>query len=356
MNLDIRRDVPLAPLTTLELGGPARFFLEAPDEQTLAAGIRWARERAAPVFLLGGGSNLVVADDGFAGLVIRPTAAGIQWGPDDPTATMVEVGAGYVWDELVAAATSRELAGLECLSGIPGSVGAAPVQNVGAYGQEAADTIVSVRALYLDTLRTAHLPADGCAFGYRDSVFRREPGRYAVLSVSFRLRAGGAPTLRYPELVAAIGDRRAGLNDVRDAVLTMRRRKSMLLDPDDENRRSVGSFFTNPILPREEAARVAARRGGDDVRGEGPLPSFPMEDGRVKLSAAWLIERSGFGRGLRRGRVGISTRHTLALVNLGGATASELLALAAEVRAGVLEHFGVSLGMEPVCLGCTPPW
>ncbi|MHB0979301.1 MAG: UDP-N-acetylmuramate dehydrogenase [Thermoleophilia bacterium] len=356
MRLDIRRDVPLAPLTTLELGGPARFFLEAPDEQTLAAGIRWAREQAKPVFLLGGGSNLVVADGGFAGLVIRPTYAGIQWGPDDPTGTMVEVGSGHVWDELVAAATSRDLAGLECLSGIPGTVGAAPVQNVGAYGQEAADTIVSVRGLDLSTLQVVHLPADGCAFGYRDSLFRRAPGLYAVLSVTFGLRAGGAPTLLYPELISAIGDRPAGLREVRDTVLTMRRRKSMLLDPDDENRRSVGSFFTNPIVTREEAARVAARRGGADVQAESALPSFPMEDGRVKLSAAWLIERSGFSRGFRRGRVGISTRHTLALVNMGGATSCELLALAAEVRAGVLERFGVSLGMEPVCLGCTPPW
>ncbi len=356
MTLSIRHDVPLAPHTTLELGGPARYFLEAPDEETLTAGIRWAREHDAPVHLLGGGSNLVVGDAGVDGLVIKLTAAGIRWEPGNGGNTTVIADAGHAWDDLVAAATAAGLAGLECLSGIPGTVGAAPIQNVGAYGQEAADTILSLRVLDLATLEPKNLPATGCAFGYRDSLFRREPGRFAVLAVTLGLQAGGAPTLLYPELISEVDGGTVGLQEAREAVLAMRRRKSMLLDPQDENRRSVGSFFTNPIVTREAAERLAARIDANAGHTEVSLPRYSVEGGRVKLSAAWLIERAGFARGLRRGRVGISTRHTLALVNLGGATAAELLALAAEVRGGVLERFGVSLRMEPVCLGCTPPW
>ncbi|MHB9114155.1 MAG: UDP-N-acetylmuramate dehydrogenase [Thermoleophilia bacterium] len=356
MNLHIRRDVPLAPFTTLELGGPARYFLEAPNEETLVAGIRWALRHDAPVHLLGAGSNLVVGDEGVEGLVIRLTSPGFSWGQEMGGRTIVTAAAGHPWDDLVAAATAAGLAGLECLSGIPGTVGAAPVQNVGAYGQEAADTILSVRVLDLTTLEPLNLPADECAFGYRDSLFRREPGRYAVLAVTFELRTGGTPTLLYPELASAVGNGSVGLQEVRDAVLGMRRQKSMLLDPHDVNRRSVGSFFTNPMVSQDAAADLAARIDADAGPTAIPLPRYAADDGQVKLSAAWLIERAGFARGLRRGRVGISTRHTLALVNLGGGTAAELLALAAEIRGGVLEQFGVALRMEPVCVGCVPPW
>lgn len=382
MTLDIRRDVPLAPFTSLELGGPARCFLEAPDEPTLVAAVRWARERRMPVFLLGGGSNVVVGDGGFDGLVVRLALSGTRWegsateGLGSPRAVaapapreaaapaVVTVAAGREWDEFVAETIDRDLAGLECLSGIPGTVGAAPVQNVGAYGQEAADTIAGVRVLDLTTLDAVDMTAAECAFGYRDSRFKRLPGRYAVLSVAFALRPDGAPTLVYPELEAELSDRAPGLREVRRAVLAMRRRKSMLLDPRDENHRSVGSFFTNPVVSPAQADRAAARaadaasgpRAGAAPSGPGSLPRYPTSDGRVKLSAAWLIEHAGFTRGFHRGRVGISTNHTLALVNRGGATTEELLALAADVRAGVLDRFGVVLEMEAVCVGCAPPW
>lgn len=356
MTLDIRRDVPLAPYTTLEIGGAARFFLVATDEATLTAGIRWARERDVAVYVLGSGSNVVVGDAGVDGLVLRLSTHGVDRGALGESHGQVTAEAGTPWDDLVAGAVSHGLAGLECLSGIPGTVGAAPVQNVGAYGQEASDTIISVRCLDLHTLQTLELPSAGCGFGYRDSLFRRKPGRYVVLAVTFGLRPGGAPTVSYPELATILHDEHPDLQRVRDAVLAMRRRKSMLLESDDENRRSVGSFFTNPVLAPAEADRVAARVERAAPPDGSLLPRYPTADGRVKLSAAWLIERAGFGRGLRRGRVGISTRHTLALVNRGGASAAELLALAAEVRAGVSTRFGVELGMEPICMGCTPPW
>jgi UDP-N-acetylmuramate dehydrogenase len=340
--------VPLAPLTTLEVGGRARHFVDAGDEPTLVEALRWATERGLRVAVLGGGSNLVVSDAGFDGLVIRvaPRGCRFQSLPDGTTALVAA--AGEPWDALVADAVARGLAGLECLSGIPGLAGATPIQNVGAYGQEVADTIRAVRVLDRATLQVRELDAAACGFGYRDSRFKRAPEAFVVLGVTFALQPGGPPALRYPELTAAVGAAPT-LAEVRAAVLALRARKSMVLRAGDPNRRSAGSFFTNPIVDAAVADEVARRANS------AQMPRFPAGAGRVKLSAGWLIEQAGFTKGTRRGAVGTSTAHALALVNLGGARADELLALAGEIVAAVRERLGVGLTPEPVLLGGTWP-
>jgi UDP-N-acetylmuramate dehydrogenase len=345
---------PLAPLTTLGLGGPARFFVEATDEATVLAALDWARERGLSVFVLGGGSNLVVADAGFDGLVLRVAPRGLTFTAAGDV-VLVEAAAGEPWDAVVAATVARGLGGLECLSGIPGLAGATPIQNVGAYGQEVAETVSTVRILDRADGAVTNLFAARCSFAYRDSAFKRAPERHVVLSVTFALRPAGPPVLRYPELKQALaGVSRPSLDDVRAAVLALRRRKSMVIDPADPNCRSVGSFFTNPIVPAAEADRVVDRAlaAGVMARGE-EVPRFPASEGAVKLSAGWLIERSGLAKGLRRGPVGISSRHALALVHHGGGTTAQLLALAREVRDTVEARFGVRLVPEPMLLGTT---
>jgi UDP-N-acetylmuramate dehydrogenase len=346
--LAVTTDVPLAPLTTLELGGSAGFFARAESEETMAEALRWAAARGLPVFVLGGGSNLVVADAGFPGLVLQAVPRGLDFQDDG----RVVAAAGQPWDALVAEAVGRGLAGLECLSGIPGLVGATPIQNVGAYGQEVSETIAGVRVLDRATGDVIELPPAACAFGYRDSAFKHAPDRHLVLAVTFALRPGGAPTVRYPELQQGLAGP-ASLAQVRATVLALRRKKSMVLDPADENRRSAGSFFMNPIVPAAEAARVAAQAVADGlVADAAQVPRFPAGD-RVKLAAGWLIERAGIARGYRRGPVGISSRHALALVHHGGGRTADLLALAREVRDRVLDRFGVRLVPEPVFLGVT---
>ncbi|HET6281987.1 MAG TPA: UDP-N-acetylmuramate dehydrogenase [Polyangia bacterium] len=357
----IAADVPLGPLTTLELGGRARFLVDAGDESTVIAALRWAAQRGLPAFVLGGGSNLVVPDSGYDGLCIRMTARGLAFTSDG----VVSAQAGEPWDPLVAETVRRELAGLECLSGIPGLAGATPIQNVGAYGQEVAETIRSVRVVDRDTLAVVELPPDACGFGYRQSRFKRDPGRFVVLAVTFALRPGGPPTVIYRELQQALAAaaasagaaRPATLAEVRDLVLRLRRNKSMVMDPSDPNRRSVGSFFMNPILPADEAQRLIERlvAGGKAVTA-ADVPAFPAAGGALKLSAAWLIERAGFARGFRSGAVGISTRHALALVHHGGGTTAELLALAEQIRDSVAHQFGVELTPEPVVLPAARRW
>ena len=371
--LDIRRDVPLAELTTLETGGPARFFLPVHDESTLAAGVAWARERGVPLYFLGGGSNVLIPDAGLDGLVIKIATRGIweekpldpaapgaapnpMGGPTPDPTTVVRAAAGETWDDLVKYTVDAGLAGLECLSGIPGTVGAAPVQNIGAYGQEAADSLLSVRVMDLRSLRPLEFTRAECEFGYRESRFRRHRGEHAVLEVRFRLARDGAPTVAYPDLARELADSPLTLAHTRDAVMRVRRRKSMVLDPTDENRRSVGSFFTNPTVSAQAAQELAAAVGKPGLARPDEIPMYPDGLGRAKLSAAWLIEHAGIERGYRAGRVGVSTRHALALVNLGGATTADVLDLAAHVRRAVLDTFGVDLTIEPVCLGFTPPW
>jgi UDP-N-acetylmuramate dehydrogenase len=345
----IRDRVPLAPLTTLEVGGEARHFTEAADEAAVLAALRWAAARQLPVAILGGGSNVVVPDDGFAGLVVRVAPRGRRFEPlaADGTAA-VTAAAGEPWDDLVADAVARGLGGIECLSGIPGLTGATPIQNVGAYGQDVAETIRSVRVVDRSTLQARDLSVPDYAFGYRDSRFKHEPDAFVVLAVTFGLRPGAAPALRYPELASALAATPAPtLADARAAVLALRANKSMVLRAGDPNRRSAGSFFTNPIVGAAEADEVARRAGV----ATGDMPRFSAGPDRVKLSAGWLIERAGFGKGLRRGPVGISTAHALALVNLGAARTSDLLDLAAEIVGGVRSRFGITLTPEPVLLG-----
>ncbi len=346
--------VPLAPLTTLRVGGPARWLVEAATEAEVSDALAFARARALPTLVLGGGSNLLVADRGFAGLVLRVRCSGVRVETQGRT-VLLDAGAGEPWDTIVARAVASGWAGIECLSGIPGDVGATPIQNVGAYGQEVAETVVRVRAVDRATGGVVELDGAGCGFGYRDSVFKREArDRYVIVAVRFALRAGAAPTLRYAELAARFAGRADGdhpsLAEVRDAVLALRRAKSMVLDPGDENGRSAGSFFTNPTVDAAALPGVRERAAATLGPGEA-MPEFPAAGERVKLSAAWLIERAGFHKGTSDGAVGISTRHALALVNKGGATAAELVAFAARVRAGVAARFGVALVPEPVLVG-----
>jgi UDP-N-acetylmuramate dehydrogenase len=336
--------VELAELTTLRLGGPAGRLVEARTDEALITAVR---EAGPPALVIAGGSNVVVADEGVPGTVVRIATRGVE--RDD--AGRLVVAAGESWDDLVALTVAEGLQGFECLSGIPGSVGATPIQNVGAYGQEVAETIGSVRVYDRETDRVIDVPAAECGFGYRTSVFRYHD-RHVVLSVTFGLRpTDRSGPLHYAELARTLGVPVGGtapLAAVREAVLELRRGKGMVIDPADPDSVSAGSFFTNPILDRAAYEALIARAG----TGLSP-PAWPEPDGRIKTSAAWLIERAGFRRGHGNGRVGISTKHTLALVNRGGATTAELMSLAREIAGGVGERFGVSLHPEPVLVGHT---
>ncbi|MBX7081123.1 MAG: UDP-N-acetylmuramate dehydrogenase [Nannocystaceae bacterium] len=351
MAIPIEADVPLAPRTTLELGGRAQAFTVVRDEAALIEALAWADDRALPLVPLGGGSNVLVPDEGVAGLVVDIALHGIEQRRDGERVVWTAA-AGEPWDAFVAQTVDAGCVGLECLSGIPGRVGATPIQNVGAYGQEVAQTITRVRVLDRRSAASTWVSAAACGFGYRDSRFKREPHAAIVVAVEFALVAGTRAQVRYPELVAALGGRsEAPPHEVRAAVLALRAGKSMLIDPLDDNRRSVGSFFTNPVVEAAVADAVVSRAlaAGLVERAE-QVPRWPQPGGAVKLAAAWLIERSGIHRGLRRGAVGVSTRHCLALVHHGGGTTAQLLALAEEIRHAVRAHFDVELALEPTCL------
>jgi UDP-N-acetylmuramate dehydrogenase len=346
--VEVAERIALAPFTSMGLGGPARWFIHARYDADVRAAWAWARERGVPLRVLGGGSNVVVDDAGIEGLVVHLDTRGIEW---RETADAVEVtaAAGEGWDDLVRCAVAREWAGLECLSGIPGRVGATPIQNVGAYGQEVSDTIAAVHAIDRTTGETVSLPPAECGFAYRDSRFKSgEPDRWIVIGVTYRLRPGGEPTVTYDELarhLSARGLARPRLAEVRESVIEIRRSKSMVLDPADQNRRSCGSFFTNPIVTAAHADAVAGRAGVP------AMPRWGQPDGRVKLSAAWLIERAGFTKGTSAGVVGLSTRHTLAIVCHPGARACDVVGLARRIRETVAERFDVRLVPEPVLWG-----
>lgn len=354
MRADIQRNVPLAPLTTLRVGGAAKELVVAERERDLIDAVRDCDARGQRAFILGGGSNLLVADEGFDGRVVRVATKGVEIRHDGDVATL-HAAAGEVWDELVARAVSDSLAGVECLSGIPGLVGATPIQNVGAYGQEVSDTIAAVRVWDRVTGSVVTMPASACGFGYRDSVFKREArDRHVVLSVSFALRVGGAAALRYGELTRAIARRGEAptLALVRDTVISLRRAKSMVLDEADADTRSAGSFFVNPVVDAGLADEVEARaRSLGALRDDETMPRFAAEGGRVKLAAGWLIERAGVAKGTRLGDAAVSQKHSLALVNRGHATAREVLALARVVRDTVRDRLGVTLTPEPVFVG-----
>ena len=340
----IEKDVPLAPRTTLGLGGAADHFAQASNVEELRELVRWARARDLPFAVLGGGSNTLVPDEGLRGLVISLAMHEIV-----DEAGLRRAGAGVPWDDFVARAVHDGLAGVECLAGIPGGVGATPIQNVGAYGQEVAETITSVQCLRLDDLSVEERSTEECAFAYRDSDFKRRPGRYIVTEVSFSLSPGGPPARRYRELVEHSRPD-ASLAEVREMVIALRRKKAMVLDESDTNTRSAGSFFTNPIVPKAKADELVQRCVADGVveRPED-VPQWPAGE-QVKLAAGWLIERAGFERGRRRGNIGQSEKHALALVHLGGGTTSELLAYADELVRGVEARFGVRLEREPQLL------
>ena len=353
--LSIREHVPLAPLSTLGIGGPARFFARAEGADDLAAAVDWASSRRCPLFVLGGGSNLVIADGGWAGLVVHVAIRGIEI-EERPEAVDVAAGSGEPWDAFVGLAVARGWAGLECLSGIPGLVGATPIQNVGAYGQEVADTILAVDAVDLESGEPLTFEARDCAFGYRASRFKsRDQGRYAITKVRYRLRPNAAPAVRYPELKRALeegGVSEPSLDHVRRTVIAVRRRKSMVIDADDPFSRSVGSFFMNPVVASTvaDAAEAELRRRGHLGADEG-MPRYPAGRDSVKIPAAWLIEHSGLTRGLRRGAVGLSPHHALAIVNYGGASAAEVVAFAREIRDRVRDRSGLTLVPEPVFVG-----
>ena len=338
----------LADHTTLRLGGPARTWVRATSETALVDAVRRADEVGENVLVLAGGSNLVVAGEGFEGTVVEMATTGVSADHegDDPTCggVLVTVAAGESRDRFVAQAVERGWVGVAALSGIPGSVGATPIQNVGAYGQEVAQTLARVRVWdrVLNGVRT--FAATDCGFGYRTSRLKKDPGRHVVLEVTFQFRAGdlGAP-VEYAELARTLGvepGARAPMTDVRQAVLELRRSKGMVLDPEDHDTWSAGSFFTNPVVAADRVPEGA--------------PAWPQDDppGGVKTSAAWLIEHAGFGKGYGAGAVRLSTKHTLALTNRGGATTAELLALARELRDGVESRFGIRLVNEPVLVGC----
>jgi len=350
----ILEDVSLAEYTTLGVGGPARWFVEARTEDEIVEAVGFARGRGVPLFVLGDGSNLLVSDAGFAGVVVRVAAADGVREVREGESVVVTVGAGSGWDHLVLHAVERGYAGIECLAGIPGSVGGTPVQNVGAYGQEVSETIVGVRVFDLETGAFLELEHVACGFAYRRSIFNTTArGRYIVTAVSYRLRVGAAPALKYADVRRHFAGRLAAgetpsLREVYDAVRSIRASKGMLAGQGGEDARSAGSFFKNPVVSGEMVTRLASSAGCE----VGEVPQFlGGVEGMVKVPAAWLMERAGFSKGFAIGRAGLSSKHVLAIVNRGGATAAEIVALQDAVVREVKARFGITLEQEPVLLG-----
>ena len=340
-NLQFRENVPLAPLTTFNIGGPARFFAQALTEADLTEALSFASTHTLPLFVLGGGSNLLVPDAGYPGLVLHLKIPGIE-----PLANgLFDVGAGVSWDAFVNHAIAANHAGIECLAGIPGSVGGTPVQNVGAYGQEVAETITSVRAFDRQTHTLVDLPKAACNFRYRASLFNTDArNRYIVTRVRFKLCPNGAPTLHYADLKKHFANTTPTLTQVAAAVREIRRSKGMLIVPGDPDSHSAGSFFKNPIIPTAQLPSIAAAANVDSI------PNWPTSPTETKLPAAWLLEHAGFIKGYGTGPAGISTRHTLALVNRGHATFADIEALQSEIISTVQAKFNITLEREPVLL------
>ncbi|MGZ4184747.1 MAG: UDP-N-acetylmuramate dehydrogenase [Solirubrobacteraceae bacterium] len=350
--MQVREQVPLSELTTLRVGGPARRLVTAATVEEVIEVVAGADAAGEALLIIAGGSNLLIGDQGFDGTVVQMALGGIAIGETGDGVRLV-AGAGEPWDRVVAACVDAGLAGVECLSGIPGSTGATPIQNVGAYGQDVSETVVSVSAYDRRSQTVVELEPGQCGFGYRTSAFKGSD-RYVVLRVAFALdRSPLARGIRYAELARALGVEPGGrpsLGATREAVLELRRGKGMVIDPDDPDSVSAGSFFLNPILSREaftSVQRRAAQRLGEGTQ----VPVWPDADGSVKTSAAWLIEHAGFHRGYGNGRAGISSKHTLAIVNRGGASSEELVAVAREMRDGVQDAFGVELHPEPKLVG-----
>ena len=349
--IDIRQNVPLAPLTTLKVGGNARYFVVAETEEQVTAAFGFAKQESLDIFVLGGGSNVLISDHGFDGLVLQVALQGILIEPSavvgglgpKETTKFLTAQAGEDWDRFVAYCVEHDLAGVECLSGIPGFVGGTPVQNVGAYGQEVSETIVSVRCFDRQTEQFVTLVNDDCGFAYRTSIFNStKRDRYVVLSVTFALRFGVEPKIVYKDLEEHFGQTQPSLGAVRDAVLKIRRSKSMVIDGADPNSKSAGSFFKNPVVEKSKLEELRAINAN--------VPSFDF-GGKVKIPAAWLIENSGFNKGFTLGNAGISSKHTLALINRGNALAEEMILLKNNIQKGVEAKFGIILQPEPVFVG-----
>jgi len=347
----VQENIPLAPLTTFNLGGPARYLVEATAHSEVAEAVQFARSQGMPLFVLGGGSNLVISDAGWPGIVLKVAIPGIDERAGNGK-LFFEVGAGVEWDKFVARAVARNCSGVECLSGIPGSVGGTPVQNVGAYGQEVAETVESVLALDMKDGQVRELCSEACGFSYRASIFNTsQRGRYIVLRVTYALEPGGAPRVQYADLKKYFAGRNGlpTLAETRDAVRRIRAGKGMLITPGDEDCRSAGSFFKNPILSSAQFSDLTARAAAKNLQ----IPSYPALDAQKKVSAAWLVEHSGFskGFGFGFGRVGISRKHALAIVNRGTATAAEVVAFKEQIQERVQDIWGIRLEPEPVFVG-----
>lgn len=344
----MQQNIPLAPLTTLKIGGPARFFVEAKSRSEIEEAVAFARAQELPIFVLGGGSNLVISDSGWPGLVLKIALAGIEQRPAQENGRVLfEIGAGESWDGFVARTVAAECAGVECLSGIPGSVGATPVQNVGAYGQEVSETIESVQAFDRRDGQIRELCNEACGFSYRSSIFNTtERDRFIILRVTYALTPGGAPHLEYGDLKRHFERRQSPptLAGIREAVLQIRARKGMLIVPGDPDCQSAGSFFKNPVLSDKQLDDLRKRAAAKALT----IPTYPALEQSHKVSAAWLVEHSGFARGYGSGRVGISHKHALAIVNRGGATAADVLALKGQIQQRVEAIWGVRLEPEPV--------
>ena len=350
--MQVQENILLAPLTTFRIGGPARFFVEAKTIGEVEESVRFARTSNVPLFVLGGGSNLVVADSGWPGLVLKIGISGIErsTGAVKDGRALFNVGAGESWDRFVSHAVMAHCAGVECLSGIPGSVGGTPVQNVGAYGQEVSNTIESVEAFDLKDNQVRELCNEACGFEYRSSIFNTtERGRFIILQVTYGLAPGGEPHFEYADLKRHFEGRETAPNlaETREAVRYIRARKGMLIVEGDPDSRSAGSFFKNPVLSEAQHANLEKRAAAKKLT----IPSYPALEKSQKVSAAWLVEHSGFARGYGFGHAGISSKHALAIVNRGGATASEILGLKDQIQQRVEEIWGVRLETEPVMVG-----
>lgn len=338
MPLDIQQNIPLAPLTTLKIGGNARHFARAESEDHVTEAVEYARQHSLKLFILGGGSNVLISDAGFDGLVLQIGLKGIE-----RAGNVMIAGAGEDWDDFVALCIGQDLAGVECLSGIPGLVGGTPVQNVGAYGQEVSETVSAIKCLDRDTGHIVELSNTECGFSYRSSIFNStHRDRYVVLSVVYSLVPAGDAKIVYRDLIDYFGERRPSLAETRDAVITIRRRKSMVIEPSDPNSRSAGSFFRNPVVDQAKLRELEA--------SYGLVPSFAFKS-RFKIPAAWLIEKAGFRKGCVHGQAAISSRHTLALINRGRASSGEMIALKVAIQEAVIRNFAIDLVPEPIFVG-----
>lgn len=345
----VQENISLAPFTTLKIGGKARFFVSAQNESEVLEALEFAAESGCEIFVLGGGSNVLISDEGFDGLVLQINLKGIKTSAGKDGKILVMAQAGEDWDDFVGFCVEQNLQGIECLSGIPGFVGGTPIQNVGAYGQEVSETVFSVRVFDRQTKEFLEMTNAGCDFAYRKSIFNTsQKNRFIVLAVTYALVPNGEPKIVYKDLLNFFGDKKPTLRETREAVRHIRAEKAMLVRQGGADSNSVGSFFKNPVVSKEVFNKISTIAGKSNY---GPVPAFPLDDHNVKIPAAWLIEQAGFQKGFTKGNAGLSTRHTLALTNRGNATAKEILALKEEIQTAVKNQFQIELEVEPVFVG-----